>query len=419
MKKILLIFFSLFLLNSERIFSQFSENITNSQFNSFLTFFKGRRSDFGTYNFSNFPCATCSGGYFYIKDDNSLIASYSYSGVLFNGVLKNPKLNFDQKGNTLYLTSDWLNTSNNGGQKFAKISFEYSFGSEYYSWNTLLRYQSGNTEMVAYYKLSRKQLDEVYTFLVKNTKYSDIIIEEKRKNNLANQERLLSDSLKNDKKSKEKSENDRLKRLQDSIILVKDDSLRRTLIIGSTYKDGIVFQIDSNFHGKLIKKRISEDLHFIANETEIARVESKFDSEDQQPFKSNYNKRFDYFKLNTSIESVNIKINKLAPDWRMMKYEEARSLLDILQSDKIFYKRLEDLYPPSSGWLNPKKYEFGLKNKWIYSYNDNNDPLLINFDDKEFNVNDENTVNSYKGFFKIIKLMYIISDIRIIPVKEF
>jgi hypothetical protein len=418
MQKTLFIFIFLILLNSESLFSQFSENLNHAQFNKVISVFKGRRSDFGAYYLGNFPCTACSGGYFYIKDDNSLIASYSYKGLLFTGILKNSKLVYNKESNSLDITSDWINTGKNGGQMFAKVSFEYSFNSDYYKWNTLLRYRSGNTEMVAYYTLSQKQLEDVYSFLVKETRYSFLLFEEEEKKILAKREKFISDSLLNERKEIEKIEKDRLERLQDSLILVKDDSLRRTLIVGSTYKDGIVFQIDSNFHGKLIKKSISPDLHYVSNSSEIEQIEIKFSNEDG--LKTDYQKRFDYFKLHTNIKSINNKIKKNAPDWRMMKFEEARALLDILQTDENFYKLLENLYPPSleRGWLS-YKYVYGLKNKWIYSCSSNNDPILINFDDKELNVNDENTLNSYKGLFKIANLMFIITDIRIIPVKDF
>lgn len=169
MKKAALIILVLSLLTYENAFSQFQEKLTNTQFNKLINVFKGRRSDFGSYYFNNFPCSQCSNGYFYIKEGNSLESSYSYKGISFQGVLKSPQLNYEEKGNKLNVTSSWFNTGNTGGYKSANISFEFSFESENTDWNTLLRFQSGNSEMVAYYTLTRKQLDDVYIISGINT----------------------------------------------------------------------------------------------------------------------------------------------------------------------------------------------------------------------------------------------------------
>ncbi len=190
MKKIFLfiVFFSL--LTPENGFSQFQEKLTNTQFNKLLTVFKGRRSDFGSYYFNNFPCSQCSNGYFYIKEGNSLESSYSYKGISFKGILKSPQLNYKEKVNKLYLTSSWFNTGNTGGYKSANISFEFSFGSnDIYKpdWNTLLRFQSGNSEMVAYYTLTTKQLDDVFLISGINTLSQDIV------NKIINEESTILD----------------------------------------------------------------------------------------------------------------------------------------------------------------------------------------------------------------------------------
>jgi hypothetical protein len=183
MKKLSLIILCVSLLTSENGFSQFQEKLTNTQFNKLLTVFKGRRSDFGSYYFNNFPCTQCSNGFFYIKEGNSLESSYSYKGISFKGILKSPQLNYEEKADKLYLTCSWFNTGNTGGYKSANISFEFSFESENTDWNTLLRFQSGNSEMVAYYTLTRKQLDDVFNILVNETKFKDIITNREKKEN--------------------------------------------------------------------------------------------------------------------------------------------------------------------------------------------------------------------------------------------
>ena len=192
MKK--LIFFISILLTSENLFSQYQEKLTSAQFNKLITVFKGRRSDFGSYYFNNFPCSQCSNGYFYIKEGNSLQSSYSYKGISFQGILKSPQLNYEKKWNTLFVTSSWFNTGNTGGYKSANISFEFSFESKYNDWNTLLRFQSGNSEMVAYYTLTRKQLDDVYNILVNETKYKVELIESENKVPLEKNEKIINES---------------------------------------------------------------------------------------------------------------------------------------------------------------------------------------------------------------------------------
>ena len=223
MKKLIL--FISILVSSENLFSQFQEKLTNTQFNKLLTVFKGRRSDFGSYYFNNFPCSLCSNGYFYIKEGNSLQSLYSYKGISFQGILKSPQLNYEEKGNKLYVTSSWFNTGNTGGYKSANISFEFTFESEYNDWNTLLRFQSGNSEMVAYYTLTRKQLDDVYNILVNETKYKVELIEREKKVVLENREKFINDSLMDNKISNERIDFEKNKKYKDSLAIVKEVSI--------------------------------------------------------------------------------------------------------------------------------------------------------------------------------------------------
>ena len=269
MKKIFFLFF-INLMGTKLLFSQFEENLTNGQFNKVITAFKGQRSDFGSYYLNNFPCTACSGGYFFINNNSNLSALYSYKGVNFTGTLNRPHLKYDIKGNTLYVSSNWNNTGSNGGYKSAYISFEYSFRSDFNNWNTILRFISGNTEMVAYYNLTRKQLDDIYSFVLNDTKYNEYLVEIERKISIERQKILIQDSLKKieenikDSLNKERIKNDLIakkaldleiaitKRIKDSIDLKYDDSLRYTLQVLDVYKDGIVIKVDGNGHGILI-----------------------------------------------------------------------------------------------------------------------------------------------------------------------
>jgi hypothetical protein len=272
MKKLSLIILCVSLLTSENGFSQFQEKLTNTQFNKLLTVFKGRRSDFGSYYFNNFPCTQCSNGYFYIKEGNSLESSYSYKGISFKGILKSPQLNYEEKADKLNLTSSWFNTGSNGGYKSAYISFEYSFRSDFNNWNTILRFISGNTEMVAYYNLTRKQLDDIYSFVLNDTKYKEYLLEIETKKLIERRKIFIQDSLKiieeNIKVSlnKERFKKEFIakqaldlemaiaRRIKDSIDKIIDDSVRFNLKVLDVYKDAIVVKVDGQGHGLLISK---------------------------------------------------------------------------------------------------------------------------------------------------------------------
>lgn len=252
MKKIFFLVF-INLMGTKLLFSQFEENLTNGQFNKVITAFKGQRSDFGSYYLNNFPCTACSGGYFFINDNSNLSALYSYKGVNFTGTLNRPHLKYDIKGNTLYVSSNWNNTGSNGGYKSAYISFEYSFRSDFNNWNTILRFISGNIEMVAYYNLTRKQLDDIYSFVLNDTKYKEYLLEIERKKSIERRKIFIQDSL----KKIEEDIKDSLKKIQENIqkdLKLKDDlqrkyirdSIIKTLEIGSEFEDGIVINFQNN-----------------------------------------------------------------------------------------------------------------------------------------------------------------------------
>ena len=225
MKKIILLV-CVNLMFANIVLSQFEESLTNIQFNKVINTFKGRRSDFGSYYFNNFPCTTCSGGYFFIKDNNSFNALYSYKGIEFIGVLKNPILNYHHESKTLKVLSNWYNTGTNGGFKSANISFEFYLGMnenkdsyDFKSWNTILRFMSLNSEMVAYYNLDKSQLDAIYSFLINDTKCKEFITEYDNKENKLKEDLLLI------KKNEQKILFDNYKRETEQ--KVKYDSLQK------------------------------------------------------------------------------------------------------------------------------------------------------------------------------------------------
>lgn len=249
MRKLILLFVICILIFQDSN-SQYVETLTNNQFNQVLSYFKGSKSDFESYNFNNFPCSLCSGGSFYIKNDSSLESSYTYKGISFKGVLKSPRLNYDEKNKTLYVTSVWYNNSKSGGYKSANLSFEFSFGSDLTNWNTILRFQAGDTEMVAYFYLLKRDLNNVYAFLINGTNFKQILVERERQVLIAAQNKIFIDSIKKDNIEKEIIkkqliiiENQRIKKITDSLSKKKTDSLFINLKIGDTFLDGIVLNI--------------------------------------------------------------------------------------------------------------------------------------------------------------------------------
>jgi uncharacterized protein (TIGR02145 family) len=94
---------------------------------------------------------------------------------------------------------------------------------------------------------------------------SERIIKNKR-------EKFIKDSLFYDKQNKERIQLELLKKYNDSLSKVKDDSIRNTLTIGSIYRDGIVLSINENKHGVLIS-----NLEFIVSLRQSLEKVKEFD----------------------------------------------------------------------------------------------------------------------------------------------
>jgi hypothetical protein len=226
----------------------FSQNISNEEVNRLSSFIKGIKMEFGEYNFNNFPCSTCSGGWFlHSTNSDKQEAFYSYKNVVFKGVLTNPRMEYFEDRDELYLTFNWTNTGNNGGLSNAMVRYEFNLNHDNSRWNTLIRFQGLSTEMVAFLFLNTNQMNSVNNYLMNTKIYKEKIFEK----NKIKREKEFQDSLTNELtkareiekgliEKKRKNELNRLKFISDSIAKSKHDSLSQVLNIGVIFNDGIV-----------------------------------------------------------------------------------------------------------------------------------------------------------------------------------
>ena len=98
-------------------------------------------------------------------------------------------------------------------------------------------------------------------------------------------------------------------------------------------------------------------------------------------------------------------------DWKIMTVDQAKLFIDYFQSDKYKKDEQNKLF---------KRTNWDLKGStWIYAIDKNSEVVIINLKNKdEINISDP-SLNTSKGKFHSFFLIETISNIRVIPVKEF
>lgn len=322
MKKLLLF---LFIFSNK--FNSFCQNVTNQEVNKILENIKGAQYDFGTYSLNNFPCSTCSGGWYSHSKGDNQEAIYAYSNKSFKGQLINPYLQYIEKRDELFLTFKWVNTSKNGGFSEAMIRYEFNLSAKESSWNTLIRFQAMSTEMVAYIYLNSKELNSIKENLLSTKYYGNYLIEQKNKEIEISRKKKQEDSI----KAMIQFEELRKNQIKDSIIylekrksFVNDSIFRRSLNLGDNYLNGIVVKIDETGHGLIISQN-----ELFMNAPEAVRM-----------------------------------LSKKNDNWRIPLVKEMQEIIKLTKEDNRLDKILEktQYYGNTYGWGNAKWW-FALSEK--------------------------------------------------------
>ena len=268
MIKKIIVFLTIFIFFYKNAKSQSLETeLTNKELNEILQTIRNDyiSYQFNDYYFNSLPCSDCFGGSIDFPEKKSNLITWKYKGTSFTGQITKSFIKVNKSN--IYISCRWNNIEKVGAEN-ANINIEYYLNMKSDRWNSIIRLNVINTEMVAYLKLGLDKFEFIESFIsssqsikkkkeldlriknqeIENTRKKDSILLSKKnyEDSILRVNKNYEDSVLRIKKNQEDSilfEKNRIKKYNDSLEIEKKLD---TLKIGSLYEDGMVIAYDKD-----------------------------------------------------------------------------------------------------------------------------------------------------------------------------